>query len=495
MLGAAAAAWMLPGELGPALADVPHGPPVSRVNPIQERIQLGDRAVNLVPVVQLPKSRSTKPFTMINCMVPVPGKPGRALVADARTGIVRLINLDARKVVKAVLNVKAVRAGLFASIDKANGDMRGGGLRCVCCDPEFSAPGAPGFGVVYTIHLEFPSAGQGDVRVFHGDGSRFPVNFHNVVTAWRILGTDWTTIDTASYREIMRIAVPNRTHNADTVLFDPTRIPGGPGFGLMHIGVGDGLNQPSHPDPYDVAQDLGSPLGKFLRIVPPCRAAGARYGVPSANPLVGNGLGWLPEIIEWGLRHPQSFWFDPANGRRYVTDIGQYHVESLRWGGIGRNHGWPLREGTFVTDRAAFDETVLYERGPNDAGMGFSYPLAQYDHKEGLVPAGAARGSTAITGGVVGRGAVLNGVVVFGEMTNGRIFFVPVADIVRAASTGVPATIRELRLYKDNIETSLKTLVDGRGGRVDSRFGYVDGRIFVMSKQNGWIYELRTRAA
>ena len=93
-------------------------------------------------------------------------------------------------------------------------------------------------------------------------------------------------------------------------------------------------------------------------------------------------------------------------------------------GAKGANYGWPIREGTFVTDR--FDDATLYALPANDAARNFTYPVAQYDHDEGNL----ARKS-AITGGFVYRGSAipaLQGHYVLGDIVTGRVFHVPVTS-------------------------------------------------------------------
>ena len=77
----------------------------------------------------------------------------------------------------------------------------------------------------------------------------------------------------------------------------------------LYIGFGDGG---SAGDPERNGQDLGTLLGKILRIDP--RPGGGRpYTVPADNPFVGRP-GARPEIFAYGLRNPWRFSFDRANG-------------------------------------------------------------------------------------------------------------------------------------------------------------------------------------
>ena len=134
---------------------------------------------------------------------------------------------------------------------------------------------------------------------------------------------------------------------------------------MMLIGVGDGGNNPPHPDPYDQAQNPALIPGKVLRIDPLPQADGAPYGIPPDNPFVGVA-GVHPEIFALGLRHPQNFAYDiVAGGPLILSDIGQHQIEEINLLYPGHNYGWPVREGTFVTDRLRQDD--LYALPADDA--------------------------------------------------------------------------------------------------------------------------------
>ena len=57
------------------------------------------------------------------------------------------------------------------------------------------------------------------------------------------------------------------------------------------------------------------------------------------------------ELYAWGLRNPFRFAFDPNTGpqRFFINDVGQSTREEVDEGGIGRNYGWPIREGVCPT--------------------------------------------------------------------------------------------------------------------------------------------------
>ena len=118
----------------------------------------------------------------------------------------------------------------------------------------------------------------------------------------------------------------------------------------------------------------------------------------------------------------------------------------------------------------------------------YIYPVAQYDHGEGVDDNGKliAKGKLAITGGFVYRGTAipgLDGHYIFGDLVNGRIFHVPVSEL----HLGSQATIKELTLTRNKAPVTLQQLV-GTTDRVDMRFGLSEsGAIYVMTKQDGKI--------
>jgi glucose/arabinose dehydrogenase len=162
-----------------------------------------------------------------------------------------------------------------------------------------------------------------------------------------------------------------------------------------------------------------------------------------------------------------------------LTDIGKLNIEEVNLGSAGANYGWPLREGTFVTNRTNPD--TLYALPADDARRGFTYPVAQYDHDEGR----------AIAGGFVYRGTRVPALAeqyLFGDIVDGRVFHVP----VEALRPGRLATIRELTLLRGGRRVRLLDLVRGQPGRVDLRFGQDEaGEVYVLTKQDGMVRGLR----
>jgi glucose/arabinose dehydrogenase len=82
------------------------------------------------------------------------------------------------------------------------------------------------------------------------------------------------------------------------------------------------------------AQDLGSHLGKSIRIRPD-------GSVPQDNPFAGRGDA-KPEIWTLGHRNPQGLAFD-AQGRLWQVEHGTRGGDELNLLQKGKNYGWPLQ--------------------------------------------------------------------------------------------------------------------------------------------------------
>ena len=138
--------------------------------------------------------------------------------------------------------------------------------------------------------------------------------------------------------------------------------------GYLYWSTGDGGHA---NDPFKAGQDLGTLLGKVLRI-DVSRACGAKpYCVPAGNPFVRKP-GARPEIWLYGLRNPWKFSIDPVDNSLWIGDVGQGLVEEINhirpWQG-GANLGWSCREGTPVFD-------------PQQCTPGGRYtdPVFEYEH-------------------------------------------------------------------------------------------------------------------
>jgi hypothetical protein len=122
---------------------------------------------------------------------------------------------------------------------------------------------------------------------------------------------------------------------------------------------------------------------------------------------------------------------------------------------------------------------------------GFVYPVAMYDHDEGV----------AVSGGFAynGRVAALRGKFVFGDVQRGRLFASDISAL-KKADDGIPRTvaaIEEIQLYVRDAtgvrtDVTFQQLVDRTLGAPTTRADLhlsrsQDGELFMTSRQDGMI--------
>jgi glucose/arabinose dehydrogenase len=107
--------------------------------------------------------------------------------------------------------------------------------------------------------------------------------------------------------------------------------------GLLYLSLGDYDVQGS--DPNHPSQNLGTPIGKLLRVN---KADGS--AAPD-NPFV-NQAGADPRVFAYGFREPFDFTFQPQTGQIYGSDNTPVNCEELNIIEPGGNYGWP-RVGDF----------------------------------------------------------------------------------------------------------------------------------------------------
>jgi glucose/arabinose dehydrogenase len=198
--------------------------------------------------------------------------------------------------------------------------------------------------------------------------------------------------DQGSARELLRMEDFASNHNGGLLLFGPD--------GHLYVGTGDGGLA---GDPERNGQDLGSLLGKMLRI-DPGRSFGRPYSVPADNPFAGRS-GARPEVCNYGLRNPWRFSFDRETAALVIGDVGQDAFEEVDYvpaeRTCGNNFGWSAFEGNerFNSDQSA----------PGAVAPILTYPLD---------------GGCSVTGGYVVRDSSLPsmaGRYVYGDFCEGEL--------------------------------------------------------------------------
>jgi len=176
-------------------------------------------------------------------------------------------------------------------------------------------------------------------------------------------------------------------HNGGQLQFGPD--------GRLYIGLGDGGGS---GDPFESGQDLGTHLGKILRINP----SGRPFRVPRSNPFRGR-QGARPAVYSYGLRNPWRFSFDRKTRDLVIADVGQNAWEEIDFvrSGSGKNFGWNEFEGNHRFD--------------GGSAPGHVPPVIEHSHDAGFC---------SITGGYVLRHRSyrnLRGMYVYGDLCEGEV--------------------------------------------------------------------------
>jgi glucose/arabinose dehydrogenase len=297
----------------------------------------------------LPVGFSDVPVATLGASTGIVGLPDGTVLVLVQSGSVRLIRGD----------VLLPNAALNMSLSPCNGGERG--LLGVAADQDFKANG-----YLY-LYFTRPSPGA-------------PGGCVNRVSRFTMSGD---SIDPES--EV--VLVDNISSNAGNHNGGDLEI-GGDGF--LYISVGDaGANPRGGGSPNTAAQDLSLLNGKILRVVP-------STGEPApGNPISGAGTascrirGNLPptpttncqELYSWGLRNPFP---NTGPDRFFINDVGQGTREEVDEGGIGRNYGWPVREGQCAIGASPPSCAAA------DPAQGFTEPLTDYPRTDGqYITAGA----------------------------------------------------------------------------------------------------------
>jgi glucose/arabinose dehydrogenase len=128
--------------------------------------------------------------------------------------------------------------------------------------------------------------------------------------------------------------------------------------GYLYWSLGDGGDA---GDPFGSGQNLGTLLGKILRIDVSRSCGATPYCVPRDNPFT-HTPGARPEIWLYGGRNPWRFSVDVDNSL-WIGDVGQgtkEEVDHIRRDQGGANLGWSCREGTTVFNPERCDPNATY---------------------------------------------------------------------------------------------------------------------------------------
>jgi cytochrome c(L) len=329
---------------------------------------------------------------------------GRLFVTE-RVGRVQIVNKDGSRNKEPFLDL--------TKINPLGSDVQTGfveqGLYSIAFHPQFRDNG-----YFYVHYASLPFNGDGMIVRFQVDKAS-----PNVMTPERT---------NATAKVIMRIEQPYYNHNGGQIEFGPD--------GYLYIGSGDGGWE---GDPYEAGQDLGTLLGKMLRIdVNTFDDDSIPYKIPPTNPFARAkderlmqlfGISEVdfakiktrvrPEIWAYGSRNPYEFSFDPKAGHLFIADVGQNHWEEIHFQHAsskgGDNYGWNKMQGSWCHPMS----------GPNDKCPTVGVlPAAEYPHEvpyPGAQPLKEGHGCSIEGLGVANYGG-MKGVYLVGDWCSGRVF-------------------------------------------------------------------------
>jgi glucose/arabinose dehydrogenase len=360
-----------------------------------------------------------------------------------QNGLIRVIQ-NGTLVPQPALDIQS-RVAPPLNVTNANDER---GLLGLAFHPGYTNAASPGYRTLYTYNSEMIPTGTSPTYPVPTTATN---NYKNVVNEWKISTTNASVIEPDSRREVISFGKTAGNHNGGTCTFGPD--------GYLYLALGDGGDANdvglSHIVPGGNAQNMSTPLGKFLRFDPldptvntnssdPISANG-QYRIPADNPFTTNQV---PEIYALGLRNPYRFCFDFVTGDLIHADVGQNNVEEIDRIIKGGNYGWAIKEGDFLFNMtngpAGPAGTIGTPPGNRSPGVpaGLIDPISgpqgtlEYDHNEGI----------SITGGFVYRGAgipELYGKYIFGDLAlrtapvraDGRLFY---ADLQAGTINALP---------------------------------------------------------
>lgn len=237
------------------------------------------------------------------------------------------------------------------------------------------------------FHPKFKT--NGEFFVFYTDVKS---EMTNVVSRFRVSKKDPNKADPASEEVIIRFERPFWNHDGGTIVFGPD--------GYLYIAHGDGG---SGGDPHQNGQNLGTILGKVLRLDVDHKANGKNYSIPKDNPFVSTP-GAAPEVWAYGLRNVWRMAFDRKTGELWAGEVGQNLYEEIIVLKAGGNYGWSVREALHPFAARGVDVTE-----------GITEPVWEYHHDVGK----------SITGGLVYRGQKvpeLQGAYLYADYVTARMW-------------------------------------------------------------------------
>lgn len=464
--------------------------------PILPAITPEDTSENLVNVVTAPIQKGTrKVYTKFFAQIPdYEGKPskivgitnnGRYLYVTTSSTGAYIYRVDEKGRVQLWFDVaKAVHSHTGRNISVTNGIH--GGTRSIAFHPTFYRSG-----LFYISAMETRPVVEENYRYLSKPGpGESRASADSVVLEFRY---DFAKkrVDSASYRQVLRIGMPFLDHPIKQMIFV--------GY-FLYISHGDGSLQSGGGG----GGQNNDALGKVLRINPmPFNFK--PYSVPRSNPFIGNDA-YPDEVYAVGFRNPHNICYSARSGL-YVTDVGRDNVEEVNLVRAGRDYGWPKREGTFRHFERGGTGIGVTRLPIRDSMFNYTYPNAQVGH---LAAENTRYTGQALAGACpVENGSKNNGLFFYVNFPlAGELYYSYIRGLQAAVTMGSPRELRQATTFRaqlfydhdgdvytpDIAVPDLRTIVRidlnrTNLNRADVRFGRGRrGEIYWSSKSNGRLY-------
>ena len=217
--------------------------------------------------------------------------------------------------------------------------------------------------------------------------------------------------------------------NVQVIYRQQPKVEGNGHFGSRLVFAEDGtlfVTQGDRQGYREQAQDLGSGLGKLVRINPD-------GSIPDDNPFVGRS-GARPEIYSYGHRSMQAAALHPETGRLWTVEHGARGGDELNHPEAGKNYGWPV-----ITYGRDYSGAKI---GEGTAKEGMEQPVYYWDPV--IAPSGAVwytgdrypewKGSLFV--GSMQPGALVRLTVEDGRVTSEERYLAELGDRIRDVQQG-----------------------------------------------------------
>jgi glucose/arabinose dehydrogenase len=217
--------------------------------------------------------------------------------------------------------------------------------------------------------------------------------------------------------------------NVEVIYRQQPKVEGNGHFGSRLVFAEDGtlyVTQGDRQGYREQAQDLGSGLGKLVRIHP----VGS---IPKDNPFVGRS-GARPEIYSYGHRSMQAAALHPETGRLWTVEHGARGGDELNHPEAGKNYGWPV-----ITYGRDYSGASI---GEGTAKAGMEQPVYYWDPV--IAPSGAVwytgdrypgwKGSLLV--GSMQPGALVRLTLENGRVTKEERYLIELGDRIRDVQQG-----------------------------------------------------------